>query len=310
MAWFTDALVVMSRFKNLAYRLLVYILIVFAIAFPLSRILIDQMIYDQFTSIIENIYNGISADLNATYATLTTLDLNATTGTVFAPYGQALSSLADTGANATAAIQAGFNETSIAYMVVISPFEALLLQVKLSLYIGIMATLPVIGWLIWKVAKRRIKMPKLFTSRSAIAWTVLGVVLFLVGFLYTYWVMLPIFINIMLNFGLDQGVLNTYQLSSFVNFIFITTLLFSIAFELPVFIHMVVRLRMMKIETLAHYRRHAYVIILFVAALITADVSFITQSLIGFPMIGLYEATVQYEKFAQRRRLKREAAVA
>jgi sec-independent protein translocase protein TatC len=50
-----------------------------------------------------------------------------------------------------------------------------------------------------------------------------------------------------------------------------------------------------------HYRRHAIVVILIIAAIVTPTPDVVTQSLLAAPMFVLYEISILVSKFAQKK---------
>jgi sec-independent protein translocase protein TatC len=51
-----------------------------------------------------------------------------------------------------------------------------------------------------------------------------------------------------------------------------------------------------------HYRRHAYVVILIIAAVVTPTPDIVTQLLLASPMFVLYEISIFIVKFVARKR--------
>jgi sec-independent protein translocase protein TatC len=51
-----------------------------------------------------------------------------------------------------------------------------------------------------------------------------------------------------------------------------------------------------------HYRRHAIVAILIIAAVVTPTPDIVTQSLLALPMFVLYEISIIVSKFAQKKK--------
>ena len=75
------------------------------------------------------------------------------------------------------------------------------------------------------------------------------------------------------------------------------TVVFGLVFELPLILTLLVRGGVVELDTLKKYRRHAYVGLLILAALITSPDIF-TQAIIGGPLILFYEISIFVARFA------------
>jgi sec-independent protein translocase protein TatC len=64
------------------------------------------------------------------------------------------------------------------------------------------------------------------------------------------------------------------------------------AFEFPLLIVLAVYMGFVEVATLRKYRRHAYVVIFIIAAVITPTPDPINQSLFALPLIVLYEVAI------------------
>ena len=89
-----------------------------------------------------------------------------------------------------------------------------------------------------------------------------------------------------------MGVYATFSVYEFINFIVMTTAIFGISFELPLLLTLMTRLGITSRQTFAHYRRHAYVILLIIAAVITPDPTMFTQIMLMVPFVILYEISL------------------
>jgi len=69
------------------------------------------------------------------------------------------------------------------------------------------------------------------------------------------------------------------------------------AFELPVILTLLVNLGVTSRKTLAYYRRHAYIMLLIVAAWITPGPDIFSQIMVTVPFVVLYEASLLLMRF-------------
>ncbi|MGH9388611.1 MAG: twin-arginine translocase subunit TatC, partial [Vicinamibacteria bacterium] len=81
-----------------------------------------------------------------------------------------------------------------------------------------------------------------------------------------------------------------------------------LCFELPVVIFFLARIGLVTSATLARVRRHAIVVIVIAAAVLTPSVDLVSQSLLAGPLIVLYEASIWIARIFGRREQEEAAA--
>ncbi len=172
------------------------------------------------------------------------------------------------------------------------PLELMMLELKLSFIIGILAVLPIaafLGYRYFNAAKlgSRLRVGKMkLLSVGAVA-----LALFVLGCAYSYYLMLPLVFQYLLQSATEAGVANHWRVSEFINFAMLTTLVFGLVFELPLVMTALARSGIVPVEIFKKYRRHMYVVILIVAALVTSP-DVLTQIMVGVPLIIFYELSL------------------
>lgn len=167
-----------------------------------------------------------------------------------------------------------------------SPLEAVVVKLQISLVLSFLVVVAAIALLFLKRRGVRVWRASLFL------WLAIGLALFALGFTFTYFVLLPTAVDILTGLTLESGILAYYSIGQFIFFIFITTLVFSLVFELPVVTTWLVVNRLVSLGTLKDKRKHIYVGIVVMAALITADPTPVSQLLLSGPLILLYEISI------------------
>jgi sec-independent protein translocase protein TatC len=173
-----------------------------------------------------------------------------------------------------------------AVIIATSPMEYVLVKLEIALIFSILIALPIFTVLLL----RRLRIS--FSLFSAAIWLTLAALLFLFGFFFTYYLLLPITIRVLTEFATDVEILPYYSLNQFVLFVILTTLVFSLVFDLPVVISWLAVRGYVAVESLKRWRKGVYVIIFVVAAIITADPTPLTQVLLSIPLLVLYEASI------------------
>lgn len=180
--------------------------------------------------------------------------------------------------------------------------EKFLTHIKVSFVLGLIVAFPYIFWELWRFIK-----PGLYKKEQKITRGIVYICsfLFLTGVFFGYFVISPLAIRFLSSYALE-GPLSTVTLSDFVSLMVMFTLPTGIVFELPVFIYFLALTGIVTAASLKKYRKHALVIILVVASLVTPP-DLISQFLIAIPLMGLYEISIYIAKRVEKKKKEEEA---
>ena len=184
------------------------------------------------------------------------------------------------------------------------PMEPFLVRFKLALYGGVLLALPVILFEVMAFLSPALKKNE---RKYTVIVMVMFVLFFGLGVVIGYYIILPVGIKWLLNFAGGQ-MRPVISASEYVTFTGWFMLAVGISFETPMFIWMLVVLRVLTPEQLRKQWRWAYLVILVFAAIITPDWSPVTMLLVAIPMIILYEISILLAKFTTRKRASAEQA--
>jgi sec-independent protein translocase protein TatC len=184
-------------------------------------------------------------------------------------------------------------------IVYLTPMEVLMLEFKMSLVFGILLVSPLILFYVYRGAKGRLSNLIFIREKKLLVFSTIlaSIILFLFGASYAYYYMLPFFLSFLYQDAFNLGINANFSVYEFISFIVLTTVIIGTAFELPVILTFFVHLGIISRKTLAHYRRHAYIILLIIAAWVTPDPTMFTQIMVALPFIILYEASLVIMRF-------------
>jgi sec-independent protein translocase protein TatC len=185
-----------------------------------------------------------------------------------------------------------------AKIVYLHPIEVIILEVKLSFLVGIIVALPLVFYYVYGALKGRIETINL-VERGRSSWlllTISAICLFFIGAAYAYCLMLPVALQYLYGMALRAGASATYSIYEFVSFVAMMTVMFGLVFEMPIVLSLLVRGGIVDYPTLTHYNRHA-VILIFIAAALISPPDFVTQLMIGVPMVIFYELSLLIVRF-------------
>ena len=169
-----------------------------------------------------------------------------------------------------------------------------------SFVIGIICAFPYTFWEFWRFISPGLYEQERKVSRGAVFFVS---VLFMSGVLFGYYVITPLSFNFMVNYKVSDAISNEFDITYFVTFITTLVLACGILFQIPVVTLFLSKAGIVTPEFLKKYRRHAIVIILFVAALLTPP-DIISQILIAIPLTILYEFSISISARVEKKRLK------
>lgn len=115
--------------------------------------------------------------------------------------------------------------------------------------------------------------------------------LFAVGVLMTYFILAPISFRFLGTYQVDASVQNTITLDSYISTFTSLTFAMGLVFQLPVLSWILAKMGWLKAYYMKHFRRHALVLIMVIAAIITPPDVF-TLFLVTGPLYLLYEGCI------------------
>ncbi len=177
-------------------------------------------------------------------------------------------------------------------IVYLTPMEVLMLEFRMSLIFGALLASPLVVYYAYKGLKGR--LPGAISEHKSLIVFIIAaaILLFLIGAGYAYFYMLPLFLSYLYQDAMSLGINANFSIYEFVYFIVMTTVIIGIAFELPLILNLFVRSGVTSRQTLSYYRRHAYIILLVIAAWITPGPDIFSQVMVTVPFVILYEASL------------------
>lgn len=139
----------------------------------------------------------------------------------------------------------------------------------------------------------RFVSPALYESEKKYSYLVAGIVyaLFIIGLLMSYFVLFPISFQFLATYQVDNEIVNTITLDSYISTFITLTFMMGVVFQLPVFAFVLGKMGFIDADMLKQYRAYAFVLIMIVAAIITPPDLF-TLVLVTIPIYGLYEVSI------------------
>lgn len=169
-------------------------------------------------------------------------------------------------------------------LVFVAPAEAFVSHLKIAASIGLVLASPVIFWQAWQFL-----LPALFPHEREMLLRYLpaAVVLFCIGLVFAYTLILPIALRFFLGFG-NESLQPTLAIGRFLGFFLTMTLPFGLVFQIPLVILGLIYFDVVSLEWLRKQRKYVIFAAFVIGAVLTpADAA--SQILMAVPMIVLYE---------------------
>lgn len=174
---------------------------------------------------------------------------------------------------------------------------------QIVLWGGVIVSFPYVLTQIWKFVEPGLKPKEKKYIRQISFFTVFS---FVCGMAFAYWVMLPMVLDFSMGFVIGN-VENMISIEKYLSVFLEIILLSGIVFELPLVAYFLARMGILTPAFLRHYRRHAIVILLAVAALLSPGGNPLLQIILFVPLWALFELSVAATALAARQRRKSEA---
>ena len=164
-----------------------------------------------------------------------------------------------------------------------------MLQINSCLLMAVALGFPYLLFEIWLFIKPALTD---IERKSARGFVFYATVLFIIGALFGYYIVVPLSVNFLANVSLSDEITNQITIDSYLSTIATLTLGCGIIFLLPILIFILSKIGIMTPEFMRASRRYAIVIILVIAAIITPTADIITLLTVSAPMFILYELSI------------------
>lgn len=163
------------------------------------------------------------------------------------------------------------------------------LYLLISFFLGLICSTPIIAYEIYEYVN-----PALYPHerRTLYPFIVAFTGLFIFGALFGYFLLLPFMLWALIPFLIWVGAQPVILVTDFYGLVFVSIFLSGIAFTLPVFLVLLVRMGLIKTRTITRYRRYVYAAVFILTAIITPDGGPLADVVLFLPVISLFEVAI------------------
>lgn len=176
-----------------------------------------------------------------------------------------------------------------------------MVDVWTAIIAGFIISFPYVVYQFWSFIK-----PALYENERRHASGAVAIMsgLFLVGVLFGYYLIVPFSLDWLGSYSISTEVVNQINILSYISSVTSIVIAGGVSFELPVVVYFLSKVGLLTPKFLRKYRRHSYVILLIIAAIITPP-DVISQMIVTIPLVILYEIGIvisaNVDKANQRR---------
>lgn len=167
--------------------------------------------------------------------------------------------------------------------------QQFLVHMRVALWMGLLVVSPYVLYLLFHFVA-----PGLYAHerRYAVSAVGSGYLMFLMGVALNYFIIFPLTFRFLGTYQVSPDVPNRIALTSYVGMLLMLCLVMGVMFELPVLSWLLAKVGVLKADFMTRYRKHAIVVIVILAAVITPTGDAITMSVVALPIYLLYEVSV------------------
>ena len=158
-----------------------------------------------------------------------------------------------------------------------------------SFVLSIVILVPYIFWEIWLFISPALYPNEAAGVRKAL---LLGNIMFYIGMAVGYFMVYPLALRFLSTYDLSDNIDTLISLNSYIDNFMMLVLAMGIAFELPLVTWLLSLFGLLTRSTLREYRRHAIVVIVIAAAIITPTGDPFTLTAVALPLYALYELSI------------------
>jgi len=164
-----------------------------------------------------------------------------------------------------------------------------MMHMYVSFIAGLIVAAPYVLWELWRFIVPALESNEKKYSKGAVF---ISSALFLIGVLFSYFVIVPLTINFLGTYQVSEAVANQIQLNSYVSTVVSVTIAVGLVFELPILIYFLTKIGIVTPQFLRTNRKVMLIIVLVLSAIITPPDVF-SQVLVSLPLLGLYEISIR-----------------
>lgn len=163
------------------------------------------------------------------------------------------------------------------------------IHMSTAFWLSVVTAMPYLFWEVWHFISPALYPNERRGVRKALT---VGTFMFYIGVILGYFMVYPLTLRFLSTYELSAEIETMLSLNSYIDNFMMLILCMGIAFELPLVTWLLSLMGLVNRSFLRKYRRHAIIIIVIIAAIITPTGDPFTLSVVAIPMCLLYEMSI------------------
>lgn len=177
------------------------------------------------------------------------------------------------------------------------PYGQVSLYIQVVLFASVVLAFPILAYQIWQFVAPGLMPSERRAARFAVGFISLC---FFSGIAFGYFVFLPISLTFFASFG-SPLIQNNIAVGDYISFFLGTLLTSGVVFELPFVSYILSKMGFLTPAFMRFYRKHAIVVMMVIAAIVTPSTDAVTMLVIAVPMVLLYEVSIWISAYVNRK---------
>lgn len=154
---------------------------------------------------------------------------------------------------------------------------------------GFIVAFPYVFWEFWRFVRPALSDKEKRNTRGVIFWVSF---LFFLGVAFGYFILTPFMVNFYFNYKLSSQIKIMPTFSDYLENLIYTTVGIGVLFQMPLLVMVLAKIGLVTGKFLRKYRKHAFVIIIIAAAIITPSTDPFSLTIVTIPLYLLFEASI------------------
>jgi len=164
-----------------------------------------------------------------------------------------------------------------------------MIHMKMAFYASLVVIMPYTLYLLFGFIRPALYQDERKSTTKVVVWSY---ILFMLGIVLDYLIIFPLAFRFLGTYQVSESIPNVITLESYTDLLVTLTLLMGILFELPILAWFLGKLGVIDKPFMKKYRRHAIIVILIIAAIITPTTDIFTLTIVTLPIYLLYEVSI------------------
>jgi sec-independent protein translocase protein TatC len=154
---------------------------------------------------------------------------------------------------------------------------------------GFVVAFPYVFWEFWRFVSPALSDKERRNTRGVIFWVSM---LFFGGVAFGYYILTPFMVNFYFSYSLNPLIEIKPTFSDYLENLIYTTVGIGVLFQMPLLVMVLAKIGIVTGKFLRKYRRHAFILIIIAAAIITPSTDPFSLTIVTIPLYLLYEASI------------------